>query len=73
VQQPLVHGIYLFRGLAGTRSDRFDTLALCIPQQPHRVHGEGASAAVVSEHVADLSEVALQPLTRSGIHEQFYT
>jgi hypothetical protein len=73
VEQPLVHGVYLLRSRAGTGGDRLDTLALCVPQQAHRVQGEGTSAAVVSEHLADGSEVALKPLHTSGIHEGTHT
>jgi hypothetical protein len=69
VQQPLMHRIR-FPGIgACTGRNGLDAFALPVSQQPHAINGEGASAALISQDVANRFEIFLEPLDSTGIHE----
>ena len=69
MQKPLVLSICLRRLSAGQGGDGLHALALGSTQQPHRISREGGTPTVGAQHIADSSEVALEPPGRGRIHE----
>ena len=69
MQQSLVHRIRLRGVRAGTSRNGFDALALPISEQPHGVNSKGTPAALLSQDVANPSEILLEPLNPASVHE----